>query len=176
MGVVEVNLWMQFLKGVLSHPSACHGPCIFPSSQLLEIMHCSRENTERFNRRYFSAVVHPFCLGGFEFPANPSTGNSLFCTFSGDLEVFAQTVFQADLTGKGKLSSLLTKPLRDQGEKVGLIVLPPSMIIMLFFTGGTGGCGVFWNSCSNKAEHVKYAGYLGCGLPPYFYSVSQPEV
>ena len=36
------------------------------------------------------------------------------------MEVLAQSVFQADLNGKGKLSSLLTKPLRAQGEKVGV--------------------------------------------------------
>lgn len=29
------------------------------------------------------------------------------------MEVLVQSVFQADLTGKGSLSSLLTKPLRD---------------------------------------------------------------
>lgn len=84
-------------EGVLSHPSACHGPCIFPSSFLLQEVHCSPVNTEHFNKHPFSAVVYPFCLRGFEFPANPSTGNSLFWTVwewysAGWVEVFALSI------------------------------------------------------------------------------------
>lgn len=43
------------------------------------------------------------------------------------MEVLAQSVFRADMTGKGELSSLLTKPLRNQGEKVG------GRVFVLFF-------------------------------------------
>jgi len=73
-------------EGVLSRPSACHGPCTFPSSWLLQGVHRSPMNREHFNKCFVSAVVHPFCLRGFEFPGNPFTGNSLVCTFSGDLD------------------------------------------------------------------------------------------
>lgn len=35
----------------------------------------------------------------------------------GGMEALVESVFQADLTGRGKLSSLLTKPLRTKGKK-----------------------------------------------------------
>lgn len=55
--------------------------------------------------------------------------------------------FQADLTGKSKLSSLLTS---DFGESRGRSTL--SYMIITFLTGKTGVCGVFGDSCTNKGS------------------------
>lgn len=55
--------------------------------------------------------------------------------------------FQADLTGKSKLSSFLTSAF---GESRGRSTL--SYMIITFLTGETGVCRVFGDSCTNKGR------------------------
>lgn len=65
-------------EGVLSHPGACHGPLYIP--QLFFIVRRALQSCEHrmFQQTLFLSCDFPI-FREFEFPANLSTGNSLFC-------------------------------------------------------------------------------------------------
>lgn len=137
--------------GVLSHPSACYSPCS-PALSYCPV-YCSlwtqSISTNAICQKWFTHSLWKDL--NFQQIHLPSI-SSLVCTFSGDLdgwmEILAQSGFQADLTGKGnKLSSLLTSAF---GESRGKSTLP--YMIIMFLSGETGVCGVFWDSCTHEGR------------------------